>query len=76
LTEISCVLVLRNKLWFEKAALPALYNIWEMIEHDKIHGYEHRAPNRKTRNVPFISENKPNNECLINIHDMLKNSID
>jgi putative phage-type endonuclease len=68
LAEMSCVLVLRNKLWF-KASLPILQQLWATIEHDKIHGYEHRAPSKKMRHI-FPSEIRPNNECLIDFANL------
>ena len=46
LEKISCVLVCRNKLWF-KNNINALEQIWRTIEHERINGYEHRAPNRR-----------------------------
>lgn len=41
--EVSCVLVLRNKLWF-KEAVKVLENVWNIICYERINGYEHRAP--------------------------------
>jgi hypothetical protein len=46
LEEISCVLVLRNKLWFQKG-LPKIINIWNIIKKERIHGFEHRLPKPK-----------------------------
>ena len=48
LEVISCVLVLRNKLWFS-LVLPKFKNIWETIEKEKIEGFEHRKPKRKEK---------------------------
>jgi putative phage-type endonuclease len=45
LDQLSCVLVLRNKLWFA-AALPALKDIWQTIETEKKNGYAHRGPKK------------------------------
>ena len=45
LDQLSCVLVLRNKLWF-KAAIPYLEEIWGIIQKERITGYEHRAPKK------------------------------
>ena len=47
LDEYSCVLVKRNKLWFEEA-VKVLQKVWTMIEEERQMGYEHRAPKRKT----------------------------
>lgn len=66
LEEISCVLVLRNKLWF-KAAKPVLENIWSKIEYERKNGYEHRAPkknNSKTL-VNKTHDNLPSTGCLL-----------
>jgi len=46
LDEVSCVLVLRNKLWFNYA-LPEIEQCWNLIQNEKINGYQHRAPKRK-----------------------------
>ena len=46
LDEMSVVLVRRNRPWFA-AALPMLARAWSTIEHERVHGYEHRAPKRR-----------------------------
>jgi putative phage-type endonuclease len=67
LDELSCVLVLRNKFWF-KAAVPILTDVWKTIEHEKVHGYEHRSPNKKVKmdSAPNILSGK----CLIDLSAM------
>jgi putative phage-type endonuclease len=63
LTEISCVLVLRNKLWFD-AAKPMIENTWEVIVKEKESGeYVKREPKRKTNKKTFASATK--SSCLI-----------
>jgi hypothetical protein len=47
LDQLSCVLVLRNKLWF-KAIIPQLKDIWATIEKEKQSGYAHRVPKKST----------------------------
>ena len=47
LDEYSCVLVKRNRIWFEEA-VKVLQNVWATIEEERQTGYEHRAPKRKT----------------------------
>ena len=48
LDQYSCVLVRRNRMWFEEA-VPILQRLWETIEKERQSGYEHRAPmKRKT----------------------------
>lgn len=71
LDEISCILVLRNKKWFEKAVIE-MGKTWDIIKYEKVHGYEHRAPKKRVRKSSFdISENK----CHINLSSKLSNSI-
>ena len=47
LAEVSCVLVLRNKMWFDKAQ-PFMYLTHKIIEEEKHGDYSHRAPKRKS----------------------------
>ena len=46
LDEFSCVLVLRNRIWFQDA-VPILREVSEIIDKEKITGYEHRAPKKR-----------------------------
>ena len=50
LDEISCVLVPRNRPWFE-TALPVFAKAWETIQFERVHGYEHRASIKKKKVV-------------------------
>jgi len=52
LDEISCVLVLRNKFWFNSTK-HVLKDIWDSIEEERVSGHQHRAPNtrKKTEEV-------------------------
>lgn len=62
LDQLSCVLVMRNKFWFESAK-PELYAIWQTIEKERIEGYEHRSPTRRvssTNNKNSASSKKYN----------------
>jgi putative phage-type endonuclease len=45
LDQLSCVLVLRNKLWFS-AVVPQIKAIWTTIETEKQTGYAHREPKK------------------------------
>jgi putative phage-type endonuclease len=56
LDVISCILVLRNKFWFNQV-LPIINNFWETLSREKIEGYQHRAPKKR----PI----KKQNTCLI-----------
>jgi hypothetical protein len=46
--QYSCVLILRNRLWFQ-AAIPVLQQLWTTIEKERKTGYAHRAPKKKTK---------------------------
>jgi putative phage-type endonuclease len=46
LDQLSCVLVMRNKFWFEYAKQD-LYAIWSIIEKERKEGYAHRAPTKR-----------------------------
>lgn len=46
LDEYSCVLVDRNRRWFE-AAKPVIEATWDTILLERANGYEHRAPKSK-----------------------------
>ncbi len=56
LEEVSCVLVLRNKLWFQ-AAEPRLQEMWDIICKERVTGYEHRAPTKRANNINILKEN-------------------
>ena len=51
LDEYSCVLVRRNRLWFEEA-VKVLERVWATIEEERETGYEHRAPAKKKTGTP------------------------
>jgi putative phage-type endonuclease len=46
LDQYSCVLVRRNRLWFEEA-VPVLEELWKTIEDERSSGFEHRAPSKR-----------------------------
>ena len=48
LHDYSCVLVPRNKKWFNSVQ-PKLKSIWDTIEKERIEGYEHRKPKTKRK---------------------------
>jgi putative phage-type endonuclease len=65
LEKLSCVLVLRNKSWF-KNNIQSIENVWNIIEKERLTGYEHRAPNRKPKiKKEYIDTN--NGICLIKL---------
>jgi len=66
LEKLSCVLVLRNKEWFQNN-VDQIGKIWKIIEEERITGYQHRAPNKKIKvdsiSKPFI--NHIDTECCL-----------
>ena len=48
LHDYSCVLVPRNKKWFNHVQ-PKLKSIWDTIEKERVEGYEHRKPKSKRK---------------------------
>ncbi len=50
LQVFSCVLVLRNRFWFN-SCIPQMKEIWDTIEIDKKGGYEHRAPKSRSKKI-------------------------
>lgn len=50
LDEMSCVLVPRNKYWFD-CTLPIFTKAWDTIQQERITGYEHRCSNKKKKVV-------------------------
>lgn len=69
LDEFSCVVVKRNKKWFE-AAVPIILEIWNIILKERKEGFEHRAPKRRLKPTEvYISNNNDNTETYI-IHNL------
>jgi putative phage-type endonuclease len=64
LEKLSCVLILRNRKWFQDN-IAQLEKVWNIILKERETGYEHRAPNKRVK-----KETVNNNEfqgCFINI---------
>ena len=63
LDVFSCQLFLRNKEWFQNNIIQ-IENVWNIIQTERISGYQHRAPiqkNKKDKNT--LNQSPP--ECLI-----------
>ena len=74
LEVFSCILVLRNKEWFNNN-VPQLGKVWKIIEEERVSGYEHRAPNKKIKKEAFKSFTNTNNEsqgCLLKFNKIIK----
>ena len=76
LAEISCVLVLRNKMWFD-AGSRILAGIKETIEKEKVSGYSHRAPKKKQTSKPSVAQEAAMpSKCYINVQSLLNENIE
>lgn len=69
LEQLSCVLVCRNKQWFQDN-IGELESVWKTIEKERITGYEHRAPNKRQKrenSIDMFAQPKSNNVggCLL-----------
>lgn len=53
LDEYSCVLIERNRTWFQ-TALPKISDIWQTILKERVDGFEHRAPTKRKKRVKQI----------------------
>jgi putative phage-type endonuclease len=60
--KMSCVLVFRNRKWFEKAILE-INNVWQTIIKERKNGYEHRAPTKRQKKEFVPKQSK----CLLDI---------
>lgn len=65
LEKLSCVLILRNKKWFQDN-IGQLEKIWNIILKERDSGYEHRAPNKRMKKESTINKNEFQG-CLLNI---------
>ena len=59
LEEYSCVLILRNKLWFD-CVIYDIRDFWKVIAHERENGFEHRKAKKRTK---LSAETK----CLIHL---------
>jgi len=66
LDEFSCVLVRRNKLWFN-AILPIISEAWNTILKERDGGYEHRAPKKRAILPDMVVKIDGNNHVFQNI---------
>jgi putative phage-type endonuclease len=65
LEEVSCVLVLRNPLWFQ-AIVPLIASVWSTIERERISGDWHeRTPVHRPRTSPPSGPTRPTPPTLL-----------
>ena len=62
LEKMSCVLVHRDKQWFQYH-VGQLERVWAIIEKERETGFEHRAPNRKIKKEAVLSTD--NETCFL-----------
>jgi putative phage-type endonuclease len=67
LEKLSCVLVCRNKQWFNDN-VKELENIWDTITKERVTGYAHREPNRKQKKINNNNVDKPSEGCLLHFN--------
>lgn len=69
LDQYSCVLVKRNRVWFD-AAIPNIEKIWRIVEKERTTGCEHRAPKKRGEPKQAFSEyrkqNRDTQEVIVN----------
>jgi putative phage-type endonuclease len=64
LEKLSCVLILRNRKWFQDN-IGQIENVWNIILKERESGYEHRAPNKRMKKE--TTNNNAFQGCLLNI---------
>ena len=64
LEKISCVLVCRNRKWFEDNII-SLEELWKIIEKERVSGYDHREPNRKQKKEIIDITTNSSGGCLL-----------
>ena len=67
LEQMSCVLVLRNPVWFQQN-IGEIQRIWNIILEERKTGYEHRAPNKRVKNEFVHLQEETTSKCLIKLH--------
>jgi hypothetical protein len=75
LEEYSCVLIQRNRFWFN-SAVPKIEELWRTIEKERVEGYEHRSAKKKISvsmstdlSNSYVINNMPlqNSICLVKL---------
>jgi hypothetical protein len=66
LDEISCILVKRNKEWFQKS-LKQIEQLWKIIEKERVEGYEHRSPKKKIAKPEVMHDENTTSQYIKNL---------
>jgi hypothetical protein len=56
LDQYSCVLVKRNRAWFN-TAIPYIERLWRTVERERVTGCEHRLPKKREAKQPVAHMN-------------------
>ena len=78
LDQMSCVLVCRNRQWFEDN-IWELKELWNTVLVERVSGFEHRAPNRKTKTNAFDllgNIQQTQSKCLLKFNNIVKLDLD
>jgi putative phage-type endonuclease len=75
LEKVSCVLIQRNKVWFNNV-VDELKDLWETIKKERISGHSHRKPIKKVKNNNTTHNNTTHNNTINNDKNekVIKNS--
>ena len=65
LEEVSCVLIERNKVWFNNV-VDEMRELWETIIKERVTGYQHRKPNKRIKK-DTSKTSKINTNTILNI---------
>ena len=67
LEKLSCVLVKRNREWFNNN-VGQMEKVWKIIEEERVSGYEHRAPKKNKSVKNFVKNTTENPEvCVLKV---------
>jgi len=66
LEKLSCVLVSRNRDWF-KNNVGQLEKVWKIVEQERITGYEHRAPVKKSKKDQYTKPYTKEEPCFLKV---------
>jgi len=68
---MSCVLITRNRKWFEDN-IGQLQNVWSIIEKERVSGFQHRAPNKRVKKDLNTNTNATSlaSGCWLNVKKM------
>ena len=70
--QLSCVLIPRNKSWFE-LAVPKIESVWQTIEKERVDGYQHRSSKKRIPKINIVASDNSNSYMINNLN--LTNSI-